>query len=146
MLSHPLFGRNFLRNKSFYSKKPPRKTTIPSSSSRIELKCHRHIDIGTLLHPVPQGQSTTLETNFSPGMHRLVCTKSRPQISFWTYRMYAIVLAMERPTSFPVPSARQGPRQMALVQTELLCTAIGQCNRISIMICDWITGVCFAQN
>ena len=48
-------------------------------------------------------------------------------------------------TSFPVPSARQGPRQMALVQAELLCTAIGQCNGISIMICDWIAGVCFAR-
>ena len=34
---------------------------------------------------------------------------------------------------------------MALVQAELLRTAIGQCNRISVMICDWITGVCFAR-
>ena len=33
MLSLPHFGRNFLRNKSFYSEKKPRKTTIPSSSS-----------------------------------------------------------------------------------------------------------------
>ena len=49
------------------------------------------------------------------------------------------------PTSFPVPSARQDPRQMALVQAELLRTAIGQCNRISVMICDWITGVCFGR-
>ena len=129
MLSLPHFGRNFLRNRSFYSEKKPRKTTIPSSSSNSNA-----IAILILEHFCTQFRTASQQLRrqiFLPACIAWSAPNLVPRSRFGRTECTPLYKRRERPTSFPVPSARQGPRQMALVQAELLCTAIGQCNRIS---------------